>query len=436
MKKLNLVIALCLTLFSIASFASENFVIVEGVQFKKSDKPYYIAGTNMWYAAYLGSPSKVGNRKRLVKELDALKKMGVNNLRVLAVSEKSDINSAVKPATTNGFGNYDENLLIGLDYLLMELAKRDMTVVLYLNNFWQWSGGMTQYMSWIDGKPVQDPNVTKDWTGFMAKSASFYQSEKAQTEFRRTIDKIVNRVNTINGKAYKDDATIMSWQLANEPRPGNDQATAQEKEIYIDWIKKTTDYIRSLDGKHLISTGSEGLWGSVRDKQLFVDAHSLPNVNYLTYHMWIRNWSWFDQYKPEETWNSGWQKGQDYLHSHIDWANEMKMPIVLEEFGLDRDIGSYDIKAKTQYRDRFYQHVFDVLLPRMQKGEAIAGYNFWAWNGSARTDRENYWWQEGDDLMGDPPQEQQGMYGVFDSDKSTIAIIKKFNRNIHKLNKK
>jgi mannan endo-1,4-beta-mannosidase len=109
---------------------------------------------------------------------------------------------------------------------------------------------------------------------------------------------------------------------------------------------------------------------------------------------------------------------------------------VLEEFGLDRDMGSYDIKAKTQYRDKFYQHVFNVLLPRMQKGEAIAGYNFWAWNGAARTDRPNYWWQEGDDLMGDPPQEQQGMYGVFDSDKSTIKIIQKFNKAIHKLNKK
>lgn len=437
MKKLKILLSILITVFSINVFASaENFVKVDGVQFKKSGKPYYIAGTNMWYAAYLGAPSKVGDRARLAKELDTLKKMGVNNLRVLAVSEKSEINSAVKPATTNGFGQYDENLLIGLDYLLIELAKRDMTVVLYLNNFWQWSGGMTQYMSWIDGQPVQDPNVTKDWNGFMAKSASFYQSEKAQTEFRRTIDKILNRVNTINGKAYKDDATIMSWQLANEPRPGNDKATAQEKKIYVDWIKKTTDYIRSLDAKHLISTGSEGLWGSVRDKQLFIDAHSLPNVNYLTYHMWIRNWSWFDQYKPEETWDSAWQKGQDYLHSHIDWANEMKMPIVLEEFGLDRDMGSYDIKAKTQYRDKFYQHVFNLLLPRMQKGEAIAGYNFWAWNGTARTDRPNYWWQEGDDLMGDPPQEQQGMYGVFDSDKSTVKIIKKFNKAIQKLNKK
>jgi mannan endo-1,4-beta-mannosidase len=412
----------------------QNFVQVKDTRFEKAGKPYYIAGTNMWYAGYLGAATKVGDRARLVKELDTLKSLGVNNLRVLAVAEKSDINSVVKPATTNGFGQYDEELLKGLDFLLVELAKRDMTVVLYVNNFWQWSGGMSQYMSWVDGKAMEDPNVTNEWEKFMARSASFYQSAKAQEEFRNTVKKIITRVNTVNGKAYTDDATIMSWQLANEPRPGNSKTSAKEKQMYVDWINATTAYIKELDPHHLVSTGSEGLMGSVNDAKLFADAHASKNVDYLTYHMWIRNWGWFDKTKPAETWDTGWAKGKEYLNVHIDMAKTLGKPIVLEEFGLDRDMGGYDIKTTTKYRDKFYQHVFEVLWPRMQKGEPIAGYNFWAWNGAARTTRSNYWWHEGDDLMGDPPQEQQGMYGVFDTDASTIAIIKSFNSKIHTLN--
>lgn len=412
--------------------APDSFVKVVGTKFEKNGKPYVIAGTNMWYAGYLGAATSVGDRTRLATELDTLKAMGVNNLRVLAVSEKSETNSAVKPATTNGFGNYDESLLQGLDYLLIELAKRDMTVVLYFNNFWQWSGGMTQYMNWIDGEPVQDPNVTNDWEGFMAKSASFYRSQKAQEEYRSTIKKIITRVNSISGKAYVDDAAIMSWQLANEPRPGNSSTSAEHKQIYIDWINGVTAYIKSLDPHHLVSTGAEGLMGAVNDEQLFIDAHSSVNVDYLTYHMWIRNWGWFDKTKPAETWDAGWAKATDYLNVHIDIAKKIGKPIVLEEFGLDRDMGAYDISATTQYRDKFYQQVFALLLTRVQQGAPIAGYNFWAWNGQARTERSNYWWQEGDDLMGDPPQEQQGMYGVFDSDKSTIDIIKKFNAQLQK----
>ena len=410
-----------------------NFFTIDGIHLSFKGKPYYVVGSNMWYGGYLGSSGKVGDRTRLIKELDNLKAIGINNLRVLAVSEKSELNSAVHPATTNGFGQHDEELLAGLDFLIAEMAKRDMSIVIYLNNFWQWSGGMTQYMSWIDGKPVQDPNVTNDWEGFMTKSASFYQSKKAQTEWRKTIKKIVTRVNTITGQSYINDPTILSWQLANEPRPGNSKSTDKEKAIYIKWINDTAKYIHELDANHMVSTGSEGLMGSARDEKLFIDAHSSPYINYLTYHLWIRNWSWFDQKKPAETWDSGVEKGTAYLNSHIDLAKKLNKPIVLEEFGLDRDMGAYDTNSTTHYRDKFYRIVFETLYNRMKTGDAIAGFNFWAWNGAARTTRPNFWWQTGDDFMGDPPQEQQGMYGVFDSDITTILILNEYADKIHAL---
>ena len=34
----------------------------------------------------------------------------------------------------------------------------------------------------------------------------------------------MNRTNTITGIPYRDDPTIMAWQLANEPRPGRGKA--------------------------------------------------------------------------------------------------------------------------------------------------------------------------------------------------------------------
>ncbi|MES2675256.1 MAG: mannanase [Pseudomonadota bacterium] len=413
-----------------------HFISVAGTHFSHKGSPYYIVGTNLWYGGYLGSAGKVGNRIRLEKELDNLKALGINNIRVLAVSEKSEINSAVHPSTTNGFGQYDEELLAGLDFFMAEAAKRDMTVVLYLNNFWQWSGGMTQYMSWIDGKPVQDPNVTNDYESFMQKSASFYQSKKAQKEFRKTIKKIVTRVNTITGKSYTDDPTLMSWQLANEPRPGNSKTSAKEKAIYVKWVTDTAKYIHSLDKNHLVSSGSEGLMGSVNDEKVFVDAHSSPAIDYLTYHMWVRNWGWYDQKKPEETWDNALTKGKDYLNSHIDLAKKMGKPIVLEEFGLDRDGGAYDIKSTTHYRDKFYREVFEIVANRAAAGDPIAGYNFWAWNGAGRTTNANYWWKEGDDYMGDPPQEQQGMYGIFDSDVTTILLLKEYSNKMHAISNK
>lgn len=230
-----------------APAAKGDFVTVNKTHFARKGQAYYIVGANFWYGGYLGVAGGVGERARLLKELDNMKAIGINNLRVLAVSEKTDMKSAVRPATTNAPGQYDEELLTGLDFLMAEVAKRDMTVVLYLNNFWQWSGGMTQYLNWFEGTPALDPNVTKDYDTYMQKTAGFYRNAAAQAEYRNVIAKIVKRVNTITGKPYTEDTHIMSWQLANEPRPGNGNATPEEKAVYVKWIDDVAGYIHSLD---------------------------------------------------------------------------------------------------------------------------------------------------------------------------------------------
>ena len=417
-----------------AGDAKPGFITVSGIQFLRDGKPYYIVGSNMWYGGYLGSAGKVGDRVRLARELDNLKALGINNLRVMAMSENSAIEGAVHPAIMNGFGQYDEALLAGMDYFLAELAKRNMTAVLYLNNYWQWSGGFSQYLSWLDGKPMQDPNVTHDYPAFMAHSATFYRSAKANEEYRNTIRKIVNRVNSITGKSYSDDPTIMSWQLANEPRPGsNDSTTDDDRKVFVQWINDTAKFIHELDKKHLVSSGNEGIRGCVDDRQLTVDANRTPYVNYVTFHLWPRNWSWYDQHQPEKTWSNALKLSIDYLNWHIDAARRLNKPVVLEEFGLDRDEGSFDPKATTYYRDKFYREVFGLLYRRAKAGDAAAGFNFWTWNGAGRARNPDYWWKAGDDFNGDPPQEQQGMYGVFDSDISTILVIKEFADKFHSL---
>src|SRR5690606_5913843 len=70
---------------------AEEFVSIKDKQFFWRGQPYYVVGTNLWYGAYLGSPDEVGDRERLRKELDLLKQTGINNLRVLAASESSEL---------------------------------------------------------------------------------------------------------------------------------------------------------------------------------------------------------------------------------------------------------------------------------------------------------------------------------------------------------
>ena len=94
-----------------------------------------------------------------------------------------------------------------------------------------------------------------------------------------------------------------------------------------------------------------------------------------------------------------------------------------ETLGINRDEASFSPSATTVYRDRFYTAIYRLLAKRAAAGDAIAGSNFWAWGGAGRTHNADSMWKPGDAFVGDPPQEAQGLYCVFDSDQSTIAVI-------------
>lgn len=414
-----------------SSGAVKAFVRVEGTRFYMGDKPYRFVGANMWYGAYLGSPGETGDRDRLLRELDLLRERGITNLRVLAVSEASELMRSVSPAILqNPEGNLNEELLQGLDFLLAAMAERDMKAVLYLNNFWQWSGGMSQYVAWFTDTPVLDPDVTGEWNAFMENSARFYRIEEAQQLYREVIRKLINRTNTVTGIPYHSDPTIMSWQLANEPRPGSDAHGRPFYPQFETWIHETAGYIKSLAPRQLVSTGNEGAMGTLGDAGLFEKSHRSDNVDYLTFHMWIKNWGWFDVTRAEETFDSAMEKAGNYMDTHMAIAGRLNKPITLEEFGAERDGGVFEPGTPVTYRDRYYRLVFDYIERNAAAGGPFAGSNIWAWGGFAETDREDTMWQPGEDFFGDPPQEPQGLNSVFASDTSTLDIMQEHARNL------
>lgn len=410
-----------------------QFVKVSGIQFMLEDRPYYFAGTNFWYGAYLGASGELGDRERLQKELDLLKSLGITNLRILAASEDTELMRAVSPALVKGAGEYNQALLEGLDYLLAEMGEREMKAVLYFTNFWQWSGGMSQYVAWFTDTPVLDPDVTGNWHDFMNNSARFYRLPDAQKMYRDVIKTLVTRTNSITGVAYNHDPTVMSWQLANEPRPGNGNEGQEHFEAFEQWIHETAKYIHQLAPYQLVSTGNEGARGTLDDINLYIESHDSPYVDYLTFHMWLKNWSWFDINRPEQTIGQAMDKAYAYIDQHIAVANAMGKPVVLSEFGVERDQGSFEANSSVTYRDRIYRDLYQRLYQRAAEGSALAGSNFWSWGGFGRNDQRDFMWRTGDDFVGDPPQEPQGLNSVFDVDETTLRVIEQHARKMQEL---
>ena len=122
--------------------ARKGFVKVEDGRLSLDGKPYRFVGANLCYGAWLGAPAAFGDHARLTRELDKLLSLGVTNLRVLGAGERSPAKVAMDPTFRGPGEDYDQTLLTGLDVLLAEMGKRGMKAVIYVNNFWDWSGGM------------------------------------------------------------------------------------------------------------------------------------------------------------------------------------------------------------------------------------------------------------------------------------------------------
>ena len=384
------------------SSPSSQFVTVANSKFMLNGQPYYFVGANFWQGMNLGVEGANGDRDQLTAELDRLGQIGVTNLRVMASSEGPNTEPyRMVPALMVSPGVYDEAVLDGLDFFMAEVGKRNMKAVMVLNNYWQWSGGMAQYVSWHETTPIPYPG---DWNTFMDYSAKFYECAECQTWYRDHIKMILNHVNPYTGLMYRNDPAIFAWELANEPR-----------QYPYSWVDETAAYIKSLDSNHMVTTGSEGT--PPGETQDFQRTHDGAHIDYATIHIWPQNWGWYDP-QNATTYEQAEQNALEYLRRHVYDMAVLNKPLVLEEFGLARDWepvqNIFNPESSTRYRDRFYKTMFDEVFNLIQKGGPLAGDNFWAWGGASRP---------GDNWLGDPPHETPGWYSVYNTDESTIAII-------------
>ena len=217
----------------------------------------------------------------------------------------------------------------------------------------------------------------------------------------------------------------MSWEIANEPRPMRPSAI----EDYKKFISGTAFFIRSFDKQHLVTIGCEGEMGS-ENMDVFKSIHADRNIDYATIHIWPKNWSWFRDTAIAKSFDTVVNKTGEYINKHAEVSRLLGKPLVIEEFGLPRDSHSFSLSSSTSYRDKYFVFIFTALLTHAEKNGVIAGVNFWTFSGCGRPSYNQLLWKKGDDILGDPPVEEQGLNSVFDSDASTWEIVTFFAQKL------
>ena len=427
---LSILTAVAIGLLSSCQNSGSQFVKVEDGLFVCDDYPSHFVGTNFWYGAILGSEGTGGDRARLEAELDTLKALGMTNLRVLVGGDGPDgVPTRVMPTLQKEPGVYNDTIFRGLDYLLAEMAERNMKAVLYINNTWEWSGGYGMYLEWAGAGKALIPAID-GYVPFMEAVSAFVTNEKAKQLFYDHVKHVVSRTNTVTGKPYKDDPTIFSWQIGNEPRCF--RSDDEGREAFVDFMWTTAALIKSLDPNHMVSSGSEGKWGCEGDMDLFEKIHSCPDIDYMNIHIWPYNWNWVRENTLKTNLPLAIRNTDEYIDLHMPYAEKYGKPIVLEEFGFPRDGFQFAQGTPTTSRDAYYRHVMGRIVKSAKERGLFAGLNFWGWGGLAGQSETNIYWQPGDDYCGDPAQEQQGLNSVYACDRSTTAIISAAAKAIEK----
>jgi len=292
---------------------SAGFVGVDGTGFVLDGEPFYAPGTNCYYLMQFAADPAL---RPLVDEvLEDAADMGLKTLRTWAFYDGDEPN-----ALQTAPGVYNETTFVGLDYVVARAADYDIRLILPLVNDWADYGGMDQYVAW-DALYGTSPGTASD-------RIDFYTDPDTVQWYQDHVAAVLNRVNTLTGVAYKNDPTIMAWELANEPR--GKEGWPPDMQPLQGWIEDMAAYVKTVDTNHLLTTGVEGFYAYRGTHWLysgwmgadFVVNHNVAGIDFATCHVWPQNWGISNA------------DALDWVDDHIaDAHNTLGMPLLIEEFG-------------------------------------------------------------------------------------------------------
>lgn len=309
-----------------AAVDPSRFVTRDGDAFVLDGEPFRAAGSNNYRPMFL-DPAVVD------QVMAAAADNGHSVLRAWAfndIGDPADPATSIDPQNTTTYFQYwdadagapafheGEKGLVALDRMVASAKEHDVRLVLPFVNNWGPFGGMDQYVRWAGAEYHSD----------------FYTDEQIRQWYRDWVEHLLTRVNTITGVAYRDEPTIMAWELANEARclaageyeAGPDCTT----ETLTAWATEMAAFVKSVDPNHLVGFGDEGFLCEpgadhfAYDCSQGTDARAIAqieDIDMVGLHVYPDHWG------TTVDWSEQW------ILDHVALAAEVGKPVFIGELG-------------------------------------------------------------------------------------------------------
>ncbi|KAK9742685.1 hypothetical protein RND81_03G190800 [Saponaria officinalis] len=330
----------------------DGFISRNGAQFMLNGYKFYANGFNAYWLMYEAyDPS---TRQRVSNAFEDASNYGLTIARTWAFSDAGSAPLQYYP------GYYNEQMFQGLDFIISEAKKYGIKLILSLVNNYKDYGGRQQYVEWA--------NLTAE--------DDFYTNPTVKYFYKNHVKAVLTRMNTITNIAYKDDPTIMAWELMNEPRCTSDLSG----QTLQNWIGEMAWYVKSIDSTHLLEIGLEGFYGASIPGKIqinpyncqygtdFIANNQISGIDFATVHSYPDQWLGNAGKEAQLTFLEQW------VDQHIqDSQNILQKPVLFTEFGKSYNVAGYNPGD----RDQMYSVIYNQIYFSATNGGAAAGGLFW-----------------------------------------------------------
>jgi mannan endo-1,4-beta-mannosidase len=300
----------------VALALTNPFVVRSGAHLMLDDKPFRFGGANVeWlgvsdYGPASATPPRYATHAEVDAALTTAQQLGARVVRSQTLADSVGCAVCIEPT----LHSFNATAFAHVDYAIAAARKRGLKLIATIIGDDAAAGGSgCVYLGW---RGYQIPNCS------LVNMAPFFTDPQVLADVDEHIAAVLNHVNVYTHVAYKNDPTILGWDLMN----GGGSPP--------DWTKTIADYVRSIDTHHLILSDASNA--------------GLKNVDACVSFIYPH-----------------WKQGMDFAQPRIDACAGARKPYIAYEYGWDRT--NWPTLAS-----------FRRFLATLASNREVAGDAFWA----------------------------------------------------------